>query len=312
VTRFKVGCEIGRWLPDWIWSWTLEVRWAGVVCVLRFKIGCDRVREGRGWLGFEDEDGGRRERDVVGWRLKMKMLGEGCGWLWSSRWRWIDFVTDVKLWIVSWGSDSGARRKTAGAGVWMLGLRKVTRFFFVFIVPLKPNRFGLVGVFPVSGFWNRTEPKIFAKNLIGFFFRFGFFGYFFFGLFGFSVFFSSLVNIQNNFLGITSYHISLKEALIIIDDIFDSTVYEPWEYEILRENELLKHMKSPWISILINLIWIKHRFQEICICSSWHFLDIFKDIINIGQWFLLSDLEPKSIYHSKPVLENLFKRTLTS
>jgi hypothetical protein len=46
-----------------------------------------------------------------------------------------------------------------------------------------------------------------------------------------------VVNIQNNFLGITSHHTSLKEALIIIEDIsiFDSTVYEPWEYEILRE-----------------------------------------------------------------------------
>jgi hypothetical protein len=32
-------------------------------------------------LGFEDEDGGRRERDVADWRLKMKMVGEGCGWL---------------------------------------------------------------------------------------------------------------------------------------------------------------------------------------------------------------------------------------
>jgi hypothetical protein len=39
----------------------------------------------------------------------------------------------------------------------------------------------------------------------------------------------SVVNIQNNFLGIISDHTSLKEALIIIKDIsiFDSTVYEP-------------------------------------------------------------------------------------
>ena len=46
----------------------------------------------------------------------------------------------------------------------------------------------------------------------------------------------SVVNIQNNFLGIISHHIALKEALIIIEDflIFDSTVYESWEYEILR------------------------------------------------------------------------------
>jgi len=46
-----------------------------------------------------------------------------------------------------------------------------------------------------------------------------------------------VVNIQNNFLGIISHHTSLKEALIIIEDIsiFYSTVYEPWEYETLRK-----------------------------------------------------------------------------
>jgi len=38
-----------------------------------------------------------------------------------------------------------------------------------------------------------------------------------------------VVNIQNIFLEIISHHTSLKEALIIIEDIliFDSTVYEP-------------------------------------------------------------------------------------
>ena len=42
-------------------------------------------------------------------------------------------------------------------------------FFLVFIVPLKPNRFGSVGVLPVSGFVNRnrTEPKILTKKIIG-------------------------------------------------------------------------------------------------------------------------------------------------
>jgi len=37
---------------------------------------------------------------------------------------------------------------------WSLDARvkKNNAFFFVFIVPLKPNRFGSVGVFPVSGF----------------------------------------------------------------------------------------------------------------------------------------------------------------
>jgi hypothetical protein len=31
-------------------------------------------------------------------------------------------------------------------------VKKSNAIFFVFIVPLKPNRFGSVGVFPVSGF----------------------------------------------------------------------------------------------------------------------------------------------------------------
>jgi hypothetical protein len=47
-----------------------------------------------------------------------------------------------------------------------------------------------------------------------------------------------VVNIQNIFLGIISHHTSLKEASIIIEDIpnfFNSTVYESWEYETLRQ-----------------------------------------------------------------------------
>ena len=57
---------------------------------------------------------------------------------------------------------------------------RVKFFFFIFIVPLKPNRFGSVnGVLPVLCFGNRnrTEPKIFTKKIIGFF-LFGFFGFF--------------------------------------------------------------------------------------------------------------------------------------
>ena len=66
-------------------------------------------------------------------------------------------------------------------------------FFSVFILPLKPNRFGSVGVFPVSGFVNRnrTKPKILTKKiigLIGFFFGTVFFVVFFLSLLGFSVF----------------------------------------------------------------------------------------------------------------------------
>jgi len=57
-----------------------------------------------------------------------------------------------------------------------------------------------------------------------------------------------VVNIQNIFLGIISYHISLKEVSIIIEDIliFDSTVYEPWKYETLRQKEVFKAL---WISL---------------------------------------------------------------
>jgi hypothetical protein len=53
---------------------------------------------------------------------------------------------------------------------------------------------------------------------------------------------SQVVNIQNIFLGIISHYTSLKEALIIIEDIsiFDSTVYEPWKYETLRQKEVFK------------------------------------------------------------------------
>ena len=57
-----------------------------------------------------------------------------------------------------------------------------------------------------------------------------------------------VVNIQNIFLGIISHHTSLKEALIIIEDIsiFYSTVYEPWEYETLRQKYAFKAL---WISL---------------------------------------------------------------
>jgi hypothetical protein len=51
-----------------------------------------------------------------------------------------------------------------------------------------------------------------------------------------------VVNIQNIFLGIISHYTSLKEALIIIEDIliFDSTVYEPLKYETLRQKKAFK------------------------------------------------------------------------
>jgi hypothetical protein len=56
---------------------------------------------------------------------------------------------------------------------------------------------------------------------------------------------------------------------------------------------------------------IKHIFQKICIGSPWHFVDIFKGMIHIGQEFLLLDFEPKSIHHSKHILGKLIKRTPT-
>jgi hypothetical protein len=88
------------------------------------------------------------------------------------------------------------RERLQGVAGVRVSRSRVKFFFFIFIVPLKPNRFGSVGVLPVSGFGNRnrTEQKIFTKKiigLIGFFFRFGFFCYFFLGflgLLGFSVF----------------------------------------------------------------------------------------------------------------------------
>jgi hypothetical protein len=77
----------------------------------------------------------------------------------------------------------------------LLGLMGRKRFFIS-----KPNRFGSVRVVRFKHYktGNRTEPDIFLNiliGLIGFYFRFGFFGYFFssfLGLIGFSVFFSPL------------------------------------------------------------------------------------------------------------------------
>jgi hypothetical protein len=56
-----------------------------------------------------------------------------------------------------------------------------------------------------------------------------------------------VINIQNIFLGIISQHTSLKEALIIIEDIsiFDSGIYEPWKYETLRQKEASKVLWIP-------------------------------------------------------------------
>jgi len=50
-----------------------------------------------------------------------------------------------------------------------------------------------------------------------------------------------VVNIQNIFLWIIRHHTSLKEASIISEDIlifFDSTIFEPLEYETLRQKEV--------------------------------------------------------------------------
>jgi hypothetical protein len=122
VTRFKVGCERGRWLPDWfaksgvglwrfgepVWCVSYDSRsgvtvWERDVADWGLKMKMVAGRRGM-WL-----TGVWRwrwwERDVADRRLKikMKMVGEGCGWLWSSRWRWIDFLQmwNCELWVVS-------------------------------------------------------------------------------------------------------------------------------------------------------------------------------------------------------------------
>ena len=77
------------------------------------------------------------------------------------------------------------RERLQGVAGVRVSRSRVKFFFFIFIVPLKPNRFGSVGGLPVSGFGNRNrnEPKIFTKKIIDFFFRFDFFDYFFLDLF---------------------------------------------------------------------------------------------------------------------------------
>ena len=182
---------------------------------------CDTIqgrvweREVTAWLDLELDSGGSVSRCGVCptiqdrvwpcergtwltgvWRWRRWPVGEGYGWLWSSRWRWIDFVTDVKLWIVNCELRERLRSKEKDGWSRSMDARvkKSNAIFFVFIVPLKPNRFGSVGVFPVSGFWNRNRTENFCKKFNRFnrfFFRFDFFGYFFLGflgLFGFSVF----------------------------------------------------------------------------------------------------------------------------
>jgi hypothetical protein len=57
----------------------------------------------------------------------------------------------------------------------------LARFFFRFFVDFGAVRFFWFFVY-------RTEPAGFLKNLISFFFRFGFFGYFFSSFLGFPVF----------------------------------------------------------------------------------------------------------------------------
>ena len=98
-----------------------------------------------------------------------------------------------------WGWGSGCKDKESLE--WeCLGLGLI--FFFVFIVPLKPNWFGSVGVLPVSGFGNRnrTEPKIFTKKiigLIGFFFG-SVFSVIFFSVYSVSRFFCSPLTIMQH------------------------------------------------------------------------------------------------------------------
>jgi hypothetical protein len=106
----------------------------------------------------------------------------------------------------------------------MLGLRKITRFFFVFIVPLKPNRFGwgFFGFRFLEPEPNRTETFCKKINRFNrFFFRFGFFGYFFLGflgLFGFSVFL--LTPTENSTL--LSSEPTCRSKLVVLSMAFSS------------------------------------------------------------------------------------------
>jgi len=153
------------------------------------------------------------------------MVWESQRGVWMKNWRWINLVLLQSEWkcesceVRPWGWGSGCKDKESLE--WeCLGLGLI--FFFVFIVPLKPNWFGSVGVLPVSGFGNRnrTEPKIFTKKiigLIGFFFRFGFFGYFFLGLLGFSVFLLT----PNNYATCTAFKWwGCRDSLVVLEARF--------------------------------------------------------------------------------------------
>jgi hypothetical protein len=126
MTRFKVGCErdVTTWLVCYIWRWTLEVRYAGVVC---------HTIQSRVW-----------ERDVADWLVWR--------WRWSGRGVWLAVDEDGLTWFryrsmsksvncEGWESGLEARRRTAG--VWTLGLRIRTCFFFIYSTPLtEPVQFG--------------------------------------------------------------------------------------------------------------------------------------------------------------------------
>jgi hypothetical protein len=52
-------------------------------------------------------------------------------------------------------------------------------------------------------------------------------------------------------------------------------------------------------------IWIKHRFQDICIGSPWYFVNIFKVWSTLAKGFFFLDFEHEFVHRSKLTLEKL-------
>ena len=74
VTRFKVGCERGRWLPDWF---------------AKSRVGLWRFGEPVWCVSYDSRSGVTVwERDVADWGLKMKMVAGGRGMWLTGVWRW--------------------------------------------------------------------------------------------------------------------------------------------------------------------------------------------------------------------------------
>jgi hypothetical protein len=116
VTRFKVGCERGRWLPDWFPRSRVGLWRFGVPVWCVSYDSRSGVREGCGWLAS----------------LKMKMAWErdvaGCGW------RWINLISlQICEWKCElWGLRERLRSKEKNG--WSLDARvKNKNMFFLYL-----------------------------------------------------------------------------------------------------------------------------------------------------------------------------------